>query len=132
MKFYLPALFLLIAFVAAAVSKPIVLKSPGGKIVLSIETDKQLLYSVTSNGMQVIAPSVISMTIHNGLVAGVAMQGVKTKFSTVDETLTPVVRVKNATVRNHYNEVEISTRQNYSVIFRVYDDGVAYRFVTAV
>ncbi len=130
MKYYLPALFMLIAFVAAAVSKPILLKSPDGKIVVSIETDKQLLYSVTVNGVQIIAPSAVAMTLNNGMVAGKAMQGVKTKFSTMDETLTPVVRVKNATVRNHYNQVEISTRQNYSVIFRVYDDGLAWRFVT--
>lgn len=42
----------------------------------------------------------------------------------------PVVPLKFSSVKNEYNELLLSFKGGYSVEFRAYNDGVAYRFVT--
>jgi len=53
----------------------------------------------------------------------------RSEVRSVNEVLKPVVPLKNAEVPDQYNELEIVFRDNYSVIFRAYNDGLAYRFV---
>ena len=45
----------------------------------------------------------------------------------MDQTI-PARNFKRAQVRDRYNELTLST-DTYSIVFRAYDDGVAYRFV---
>lgn len=122
----------LLVFVLGATlqARPVVVKSPDGKIEATINTDKQLTWTVVSQGVTVLEASPLSMTFDNGVVAGKNMQGVKSQIRSVKQVLTPVVAVKNDRVPDHYNEAEISTRNGYSVLFRCYNDGVAYRFIT--
>jgi alpha-glucosidase len=47
-----------------------------------------------------------------------------------DETINPPVKEKRALIRDRYNQVNLKFRGNFGVIFRAYDDGVAYRFYT--
>ena len=123
--------FILISVpLAVLLAKPISLKSPNGKIEITINTEKQLTWAVRSEGSTVLEPSPLAMSFNNDVVAGKDMQAVKTKTRSVDQVLTPVIRVKNSRVLDKYNEIEITPRGNYSVLFRCYDDGVAYRFVT--
>ena len=123
--------FMLISVpLAVLLAKPISLKSPNGKIEITINTEKQLTWAVRSEGSTVLEPSPLAMSFNNDVVAGKDMQAVKTKTRSVDQVLTPVIRVKNSRVLDKFNELEITPRGNYSVLFRCYDDGVAYRFVT--
>ncbi len=46
--------------------------------------------------------------------------------------LTPVISQKFSIIRDIYNELSILFRGNYQVTFRVYNDGVAYRFSTSL
>ncbi len=39
--------------------------------------------------------------------------------------------MKNRFIENHYNELLLNFREGYSLAFRAYDEGVAYRFITA-
>lgn len=48
----------------------------------------------------------------------------------VDEQLTPIVPLKYSKVNNRYNQL-LLTFKDYSVEFRAFDDGVAYRFITS-
>jgi alpha-glucosidase len=52
------------------------------------------------------------------------------KRSSVDEKIKPVVSFKFSTVENKYNQLLLNFKGNYSVEFRAFDDGVAYRFIT--
>jgi len=111
-------------------ARPVVVKSPDGRIEATINTDKQLTWSVVSQGVTVLEASPLSMTFDNGVTAGKNMQGVKSQIRSVNQVLTPVMAVKNNRIVDHYNEAEISSRNGYSVVFRCYNDGVAYRFIT--
>lgn len=49
---------------------------------------------------------------------------------TVNETIKPVIPFKFSSIPNHYNQLLLKFSGNYSVEFRAFDDGVAYRFIT--
>ena len=50
----------------------------------------------------------------------------------VNETIRPAVPEKRAVIPDRYNELRLSFGPKLAVTFRAYDDGVAYRFETAI
>ena len=54
----------------------------------------------------------------------------KASTQSVDEIIRPVIPFKFSNIRNHYNQLHLKFSGNYSVEFRAFDDGVAYRFIT--
>jgi alpha-glucosidase len=106
--------------------------SPGGAIVITIGTTPDLSYSVSMDGRPVILPSKIGLTLDGDRVFGRAPVVRGTTTRSADQVLHPVVRVKRADVRDRFNERRIDFAGGYSLIVRAYDDGVAYRFVTAL
>ena len=63
-----------------------------------------------------------------GNVLGSSPKIQKVSRRTVDEVKKPYVTLKYAEVPNHFNELTFRMKGNWSVVFRAYDDGVAYRF----
>jgi alpha-glucosidase len=61
---------------------------------------------------------------------GVGGKVVGSAQRTVDQTLEPTVRQKFAKIRENYNEVRIELEGDYAVVFRAYNEGIAYRFET--
>ena len=104
-------------------------KSPDENIVVNVETGAITTYSVSFKGQVVLSPSPISMTFDNGTVIGRNMKVTDVDYLSEDKTLTPVIRQKSKTIRDHYNEMVLSA-DKYQLRFRVYDDGLAYRFHT--
>ena len=48
----------------------------------------------------------------------------------IDESLKPIVPLKYSTVANKYNQLLMKFKGDYSVEFRAFNDGIAYRFIT--
>ncbi|MGQ9800873.1 MAG: glycoside hydrolase family 97 protein [Candidatus Saccharicenans sp.] len=111
-------------------SSIISLTSPDNRLEVKIELREQISYSVYFKGRQILAPSPISLTINDNVVLGrrpVLENAARTR---VDETINPPVREKRAVIKDKYNQVNLKFRGNFGVIFRAYNDGVAYRFYT--
>lgn len=121
--------FLLLASSAAMFAENYTVKSPDKRILVNVETGATTTYSVTFNGKTILNPSPLSMTFDNGVVIGRNMKVKDVQHRTEDQMLTPVVRQKSDKIRDHYNEMVLSADQ-YKLYFRVYDDGLAYRFHT--
>lgn len=107
------------------------LASPDGMINVEIAAGSTLSFSVSYKGSPVIAPSEIAMVLDDGLTLGHNVQVRKKTAGVVNETLKPVVALKSATIQDQYKVLTLTFRGHYSVEFRAYNDGVAYRFVTA-
>lgn len=107
------------------------LESPGKVNRVEVFIGENITYQVIHNNKTVLYPSAISMTI-NGQTYGTSPKVRKALDRSVNETLKPVLKVKRAGIQDHYNELELQFSGRYSITFRAYDDGVAYRIVTSM
>ena len=110
-------------------SKSFELKSPDNKIALKLEIGAKMLWSVQHDGQQVITPSAISMQLGNGEILGDNAKISSSKTEKIDQPIA-AINYKKTTIQNQYNQLTISCKGDYLVIFRVFNDGVAYRFFT--
>lgn len=114
----------------AAAQRHLVLTSPDGKTTTRITVGKTINYALFQDEVQVLKDSPISMTLSNGEVWGVNSRLKKTRHHTVDNEIASPFYKKDK-VRDHYNDLILNFRKSWSLEFRSYNDGVAYRFVSA-
>lgn len=105
------------------------LASPDGNIQVNINQDPVLHFSIKKDGAILLPETKISMTLNNGDVLAESDKIRREKTTSVQSKIKPIVAVKNAVIPNHYNQLTLQYK-NYKVVFRAYDDAVAYRFVT--
>lgn len=121
-------LILALGFTAQARSYKV--SSPSGQIKLTVSAGHYLSFQVEAFGEQVLEDSRISLSLADGRVLGEANFNPRASRRSADETLTNLVPTKHRLIRDHYNELRLRYGKDYSVLFRVYDDGIAYRFET--
>jgi len=106
-----------------------VVSSPNKDIKIDIRLTDKLSYSVNYKGENILRFSPLSMRLEDGTVLGDTPKIKLHKESYVDDTIQTVWGIRSEIVEQ-YNELTLEMTDNYSVIFRAYDDGVAYRFQT--
>ena len=126
--FSIAAAFLFAATPSFAKDGNYQVSSPDGHITASVTVGENISYTVSRDGQTLIAPSKISMNLSDGIVFGQNDKVRKTVRASFDETF-PTVAYKKAEVRDNYNQILLNFKE-FSLIFRAYDDGVAYRFVS--
>jgi len=117
------------AILSAQKSKNFELKSPDNKIALKLDVGEKTLWSVQCDGQQIIAPSAISLQLEGGEVLGDNAKISSSKTEKIDQVIT-AINYKKAKIVDQYNQLTINCKGDYGIIFRVYNDGVAYRFIT--
>lgn len=133
MKSILLGLFIVLLMSTASLwaqkSKAFEIKSPDNKISLKLEVGDKMQWSVQHNGQQIIAPSAISMQLQDGETLGDHAKITSSKSVKIDQSIA-AINYKKTTIADQCNQLTITCKGDYEVIFRVYNDGVAYRFVT--
>ncbi len=124
-------LFFIILFFNSSIAQHEI-SSPDGTIAVKINVAADISFSIIVDGVEVLKPSIISMTTNDGFV-----MGKEAKVKSVDKTseiqiLKPQVKVKSAEVKDHYNAIDLTFDRNYRLSFRAYDNGVAYQFITDI
>ena len=126
-------LLLLAASVACAfpalAQKTYTLTSPDGRLRTTVAAGDALAYAVTLDGRPILDASPLSLTLDNGTTWGIAPRVAGVSRTSVD-TAIPSPFYRSAEVRDRYNGLTLKMRGDWSVEFRAYDDGVAYRFVS--
>lgn len=112
-----------------AAEKKVELFSPNKEIEVSLRITDKIYYSVSYNGEVILKDNYLQLMLKDE-VLGENPKLSGQKFSEADEMLSPIIPLKFSTVRNHYNQLRMDFKGNYSVEFRAYDDGIAYRFLT--
>jgi len=105
------------------------LTSPDGNIAIKIEAGTSLTWSVSNNSTEVIAPSAISMQLQSGEVLGENVKIISAKTEKVSTSFKAIDYIKDV-VPDVYNQLTVNCKGDYGIIFRAYNDGVAYRFFT--
>ncbi len=104
--------------------------SPSGAIAAEIINDGTLAWTVSHDGREVLSKSPISMTLTDGTVWGAGAKVSKVEKNSVSNTIaTPFSQCSS--MADHYNGITLKMKGGWSVEFRAYDDGVAYRFVSS-
>ena len=104
------------------------LDSPDGHLSTTITLGDELTYDITCNGQQVLAASPLSMTLEDGTVWGDHPQLAGSSRKEVDLLIdSPFYR--SSRLRDHYKKLVLRFKKGWSVEFRAYNDGIAYRFV---
>ena len=114
------------------------LTSPDKTIRIEIQATDQVSYSVYADNKKILDESVIEMSIMEGTgvtghfkIPKTKSPSVKENLRSVRETIVAQVPYSRKNIPDYFNELNLSFSSHFSVIFRAYDDGVAYRFVTS-
>lgn len=108
--------------------KKITVSSPDGRITTTINLNEKLSYSITHDGQDILASSPISMTLSNGEVWGEKPQLASQSQKKIKQVIhSPFYRKDQ--IEDEYNLLTLNFKKQWSLEFRVYNDGVAYRFV---
>lgn len=104
-------------------------KSPSGALSLGITVDGQCCWSLSVNGSSTVKDSPLALDLGDRLLGpGARVQ--KVSRSSVKECIVaPFYR--QASFNTAYNSLTLKMKGGWSLEARAYDDGVAYRFVTA-
>ena len=106
--------------------------SPDKQIKVVVKMSDKICYSVFFKNKELVVPSTISMTLDQQRILGEKPRLVRSKLLRVNEIVKPVVPQKRTSIKNQYNELLLTFKGNYGLRFRVFDDGVAYRWVTSM
>jgi len=107
------------------------LLSPDKRIEVKIRTGARFQYDVLFKGTALLQNSTFSIDIDHTTL-GLQPKVKASKERSYDGTLEPPVRQKFAKIRENYNELRLTMEGNYAVVFRAYNEGVAYRLETSL
>ena len=117
-------------FSANAAPKSYTLASPDGKITVEIKADEDLTYMVKYDGNVIVEESAVALTLADGTVVGESPRITSAKKNNISEEIeAPLYRQDRFT--SEANEIVLKMKNGFSVRFRAYDEGVAYRFETS-
>ena len=105
--------------------------SPDKNIRIEITVASQLRYSVFVDDKKIIDSSAIDMQLFNNITLSGNLKIKSTKTKGIKESIVAQIPVSRKNISNIYNELTIHFKNNFTVIFRAYNDGVAYRITTS-
>lgn len=114
-----------------AADKP-VLYSPDKTIRVEITlASPQLAYSVYMDGKKILQNCYINLELSKDLRLSTSRRYRILKPVSVNETILAQIPVSRKIIQNIYNEITISFDYHFRLIFRAYNDGIAYRIATS-
>jgi len=122
-------LLMSVTILSAQMNKSFEIKSFDGNISLNVEVGAKLQWSVQSAGQQIIAPSPISLQLESGEILGNNVKILSSKTEKTDNIIA-AVNYKKSKITDQYNQLTLNLKGDFGIIFRIYNEGVAYRFFT--
>lgn len=105
------------------------ISSPDGRLRVVIRVAETVTYSLMHDGVELVCESPLSMTLNTGEIWGHKAQ--VRDFRTEEHRGTIASPFsKSAMVTDHYREGVLRFRGDWALRFRLYNDGMAYRFVS--
>lgn len=107
-------------------AQPLSVTSPDGNLRIQVKLTDRVYYNLEVDGKEVMWFSPISMSTSKG-VFGYQPVLEDSETGSVSEVI-KTVWGNRSEVANEYNELKLQFRGGYNILFRAYNDGVAYRF----
>ncbi|MDJ1496004.1 glycoside hydrolase family 97 protein [Cytophagaceae bacterium DM2B3-1] len=110
-------------------NKTFQLLSPNSTIQLTVEAGKKMQWSVKHGSESIIELSPLSLKLAGGEVLGDAAKITSSKTTKINQQIN-ALNYKKDIVPDQYNQLVLNCKGGFGIIFRAYNDGVAYRFFT--
>lgn len=104
--------------------------SPNNLLKIKLKIESGTSYEIWYGETQLINSSPIGMNLSSGVVIGAGTVKNTQTNSVNNQVNVPIG--KNKVLTEAYNELIIEFNENYQLIVRAYNEGLAYRFVTAL
>ncbi|WP_417139896.1 glycoside hydrolase family 97 catalytic domain-containing protein [Phocaeicola sp.] len=131
-KLYLAILSLLLLIgnaSFAAKEKKYVLSSPDGTLKVEISAGNELAYQVMHGNDTILSHSNIGLVLENGTIVGKTPRITGERRRKIQDNIeSPFYRFKEFVATG--NELDLKLKGGFGIIFRAYNEGVAYRFYT--
>ena len=105
------------------------LKSPDGKLNVTIELSETINWNVYLDGNVIIEKAIISMNMGDNRILGASPKLRSKSTESVQESLAVQIPNKDATIQNNFNELALNFKGGYQLLFRAFNDGIAYQFI---
>lgn len=105
------------------------ISSPDGNIRVSVTGGQSLLLSAKYKNTEILQPSEIGMSIRD-VKSDWTFR--RSSMTSKDEVIHPPVTEKRKEIRDQYNQITIDFKTRMSLQVKVYNDGFAYRFTSAI
>jgi alpha-glucosidase len=132
MKKYVIAILFVLFYIVPGYSKDYKISSPDGKISVTVMVGKEISWSVLYDNNEVVASSKIAMELADGRILGADEKVKRSVNGTYNDAIKPVVAYKRSVIADNYNFLSVIFRSGWTLTFRAYNDGIAYRFETAM
>ena len=111
-------------------AKEYILQSPDKNTSIKIQIGGDLTFSLSYKQTALLNPTSIGMQLE-GAELGINPIAIEKQTNTVNRIVRPEIREKSETIHELYNELKLSFKKGFNVVFRAYNNGIAYRFETS-
>lgn len=122
---------MLLSFLYPLSAKDLKLSSPDKSIKVTISINEDISHSISYNDVTYLDASSISLHLKSGQILGKDPVIDKVSNREVNSILTPLYGI-NSKIKEHYNEIRLDFKNNYSIVYRAYNEGIAWRFETNI
>ena len=113
----------------AAKEKKYVLSSPDGTLKVEISAGNELAYQVMHGNDTILSHSNIALALEDGTIVGKTPRITGERRRKIKDNIeSPFYRFKEFVATG--NELDLKLKGGFGIIFRAYNEGVAYRFYT--
>ena len=106
--------------------------SPDNRITVNVSFGEKILWTARYKGKIILENCPVAMTINKTRQWGIDPKATRKNTSYISREIKPVVATKKAVIIDHFNELSITCRDGYALVFRAYNHGIAYRFETSI
>jgi alpha-glucosidase len=122
-------ILMLTATITGYAQKVVTAQSPDGQMKVNVTLSDRIYYDVVSHDETLLSQSVIGMQLRDRTLGEKPVLK-KKSVRYVEEIVTPLFPLKYSKVENNYTLLTMDIKGGYSVDFRIYNDGLAFRMRT--
>ncbi len=108
----------------------LLVSSPDNRTVVTVFYRDKISYTIRFKNEIILNSSSIDLQVKGYKSLSEEIQVTSKKLEHIDESIVSPVPEKRKFIANEYNQLSLNFKQPYTLQFRVYNDGVAYRIIT--
>lgn len=123
---------LLVLFAESSRAQKYQLFSPDQKLSAEVEITPTIQVKLLKNNVELLRMSGLSLQVEGNVPDFMRLQVKKVTRKSVSEQVKPVIRERANQYTNQYNEMQVAFKSGVAIDFRLFDEGLAYRFSTSL